>query len=249
MVHGRCANGLDTVSPDGRQCGVPRVRCLELEGAYNVRDIGGYPTVDGQSVRWRQVYRADSLHLLTERDLAVIADLGLVAIYDLRKTHERRRFPTRWPIDDCVSDIHLDLYDDPDAPPGHDLLDQLAAGTWSRRSDEQMIASYTRMLTVGAPIFGHLITALAQPEGLPAMFHCAAGKDRTGVSRSRLRDRLAPVPLPRRGHRTHDRTTTPARDRIRARGPTRCGVGDRVHNRPTYRRSFSAPSPDDRRHT
>jgi len=45
-----------------------------------------------------------------------------------------------------------------------------------------MIGSYTRMLTLGAAIFGRLLTALAQPGGVPALFHCAAGKDRTGVA-------------------------------------------------------------------
>ena len=162
--------------------GVSNVRCLELDGAYNVRDIGGYPTKDGRTVRWRRAYRADSLHLLSERDMALIADLGLVAIYDLRKPHERTRFPTRLPTDHGHGDVHLDVYDDPDAPPGPELMDQLASGTWSRRSNEQMIGSYTRMLTVGAPTFGRLLTALAKPDGVPAMFHCAAGKDRTGVA-------------------------------------------------------------------
>lgn len=158
------------------------VRCLDLDGAFNVRDIGGYPTRDGGTVRWRHVYRADSLHLLNERDAAVFEDLGLVAIYDLRKPPERTRFPTRLPASRGRTNVHLDVYDDPDAAPGLDLLDQLAAGTWSPRSDAQMIESYTRMLTVGASIFGRLVTALARPSGLPAMFHCAAGKDRTGVA-------------------------------------------------------------------
>jgi protein-tyrosine phosphatase len=167
---------------DRRQCGVGGVRCLDLEGAFNVRDLGGYPARDGRSVRWRRVFRADALHLLTDADAAVIEELGLRAIYDLRRHHERTTNPTRLPMHHGHRDVHLDVYDDPDALPGPDLLARLAAGQWTRRTDAEMTDGYVRMLVDGAAMFGLLLTALADESALPALFHCAAGKDRTGVA-------------------------------------------------------------------
>jgi len=133
-------------------------------------------------VRWGQVYRADTLHLLTDADVEVFERIGLRAVYDLRRPHERIRHPTRLPARHGHRDIHLDVFDDPAATPGRDLLDQLVTREWVYRTDEQMIERYIQMAQIGAPSFGRLLTALAAPDGLPALFHCAAGKDRTGVA-------------------------------------------------------------------
>lgn len=163
-----------------------RVRCLQLEAAFNFRDLGGYPTVDGRTTRWGLVYRSDTLHLLTPGDIEVIADLGIWAIYDLRRQHERTRFPTALPPDHGHRDIHLDVFDDPGAEPGPSRLDLLVGERPIVRDDDHMIGRYVTMLDEGAVVFGRLLSGLAVRDGLPALFHCAAGKDRTGIAAALL---------------------------------------------------------------
>src|SRR3989454_266391 len=62
-------------------------RVIDLEGCLNFRDLGGYPTADGRTVRWQQVYRSDALHHLTPADVARVRDdLGVAAVVDLGST-------------------------------------------------------------------------------------------------------------------------------------------------------------------
>jgi protein tyrosine/serine phosphatase len=63
-------------------------RLLPLVGAYNFRDLGGYPTSDGRSTRWGRLYRSDTLHELTADDLEVLRSIGLVSVIDLRTQAE-----------------------------------------------------------------------------------------------------------------------------------------------------------------
>src|SRR5271169_5304593 len=64
-------------------------RHLNLEGASNFRDLGGYPTADGRSVRWRRIFRSNHLGHLTAADIAVLRGLGLKSAFDFRGTEER----------------------------------------------------------------------------------------------------------------------------------------------------------------
>src|SRR5256885_3660422 len=58
-------------------------RVIDLEGCLNFRDLGGYPTADGRTVRWQQVYRSDALHHLTSADVARVRDeLRIAAVVD-----------------------------------------------------------------------------------------------------------------------------------------------------------------------
>ena len=69
-------------------------RVIALEGVRNFRDLGGYPTVDGYSTVWGQVYRADAISLLTESGWGALGDLGIKRVYDLRRQAERDRHET-----------------------------------------------------------------------------------------------------------------------------------------------------------
>jgi protein-tyrosine phosphatase len=146
-------------------------RHVELEAVHNFRDLGGYPARDGLITRWHQLYRSDGLHRLSAADIDRVRELGLRTVIDLRSEGEIEKWGTfpRGAIQ--VTYAH------------HPIIDQL----WNvdhddTRSDhDSLIWAYDEMLAVGAPRFAQAIELLAQPNALPAVFHCAAGKDRTGL--------------------------------------------------------------------
>jgi protein-tyrosine phosphatase len=147
-------------------------RLVALEAVHNFRDLGGYKTSDGRTTKWRTLFRADGLYRLTPGDVVLLEPLGLRTVIDLRsdtELAERGRFPV---------DAHPVVF--------HHL--PIIDATWSttdqpayQRDEDFLIRAYQEMLTVGAPRFAMAFEALAQPDALPAVFHCAAGKDRTGL--------------------------------------------------------------------
>ena len=147
------------------------LRHLTLEGSFNFRDLGGYETLDGRSVQWRRLFRADGPHALTAADAQLLGDLGLNTVIDLRTVDESQE-RGRW--QDHVGDVmvhHLPMTDV--------LPDEVELREWTEAVN--VGNTYLRMAHTGAPAIGGAIAALAEPDALPAMFHCSAGKDRTGV--------------------------------------------------------------------
>jgi len=146
-------------------------RKLTLAGCVNFRDLGGYPAADGRSIRWRQLFRADGLTRLDEDDRAQLADLGLATVIDLRtngEVEQRGRFP-----EDAfeVEYHHLPLTDV--LPPTEDL---------SRYDEPAFVTTrYQQLFSEGSSSLTRAVQLLAEPGALPAVFHCSAGKDRTGV--------------------------------------------------------------------
>ncbi len=148
-------------------------RLVVLEGASNFRDLGGYRTDDGRIVRSGHLYRADGLDTLTSEDLAVLRTKGLRTVIDLRSSHEideRGRFPhERHP----VAWHHLSVLDK--------TWDRNGALKRKQPASEFLVEAYSDMLVEGAPRFAAAFGLLARDQALPAVFHCAAGKDRTGL--------------------------------------------------------------------
>ena len=147
-------------------------RLVVLEAVHNFRDLGGYAAADGRTIVWRKLFRADGLYRLTPADVAALEPLGLRTVIDLRSApelDERGRFPI---------DAHPVVF--------HHL--PIVDKTWAHgdapeyeRDEDFLIWAYQDMLTVGAPRFAKSFEVLAEAEALPAVFHCAAGKDRTGL--------------------------------------------------------------------
>ncbi len=148
-------------------------RLIGLEAVHNFRDLGGYATADGRSTRWRTLFRSDGLYRLRGADdMSRVRQLGLKSVIDLRTEREQREqgiFPT----DDIeVTFHHLSIVDvtwsDTETPEFDDEVEFLVWG-------------YRDMLEIGSSRFADAMHVLAQTDSLPAVFHCAAGKDRTGV--------------------------------------------------------------------
>ncbi len=151
-------------------------RRLALEGQLNFRDIGGYINQDGKQVRWGQVYRSGSTDRLTENDLIFLRSLNLQYVYDFRDLVEMERDPVE------ISRLRINApIVDPELSPSK-VRKQLESGDLSQFNDTVMADSYRRMLDLAPAIYGDLLTSLADTANLPAMFHCTAGKDRTGLA-------------------------------------------------------------------
>ncbi len=144
-------------------------RLIPLEGCLNFRDLGGYPTSDGRTVRWRRLFRSDALHLLTATDVAHIRDeLGIGEVIDLRSTYELRSEGSGPLTDAGLRHHHIPLFDG-------DTRQGKAEATKITLADRYVLmAEFAR-----API-ARVLTTLAEAD-TPAIYHCAAGKDRTGV--------------------------------------------------------------------
>lgn len=145
---------------------------MALQGCCNFRDLGGYRTTDGRVVRWRKVFRADGLSHLTDEDMEALGALGIRHVIDLRTMLEveiRGRFGTDG--GHLIEYHHLPLTDT--LPGGEQAPD------WG---DSAFVAQrYLAMLDSGAPTLRATLELLTEPGGLPAVFHCSVGKDRTGV--------------------------------------------------------------------
>lgn len=152
-------------------------RVLPLAGGRNFRDLGGYETNDGRRVRWGQLFRSGVLSYLTAEDHRHLARFGIRLVCDLRTQHERQREPSRWP-DSSAGQLAWD-YD-----PRHTSLRHYIAGE-SQLSAETMrrcmLTMYQNLPRLLLPQFAALFANLAAG-GVPAVFHCSAGKDRTGIA-------------------------------------------------------------------
>jgi protein-tyrosine phosphatase len=156
--------------------GPAKVRHLPLSGAPNFRDLGGYATTDGRHIRWRLVYRSGELSQLTAQDYEYLSRLGISAVCDLRRDSERQAAPTRW-----QGQTPPELLSMP-APPrfGQSTGELLAKGITETDMKARMRAVYEQMVVAYAPAFRATLQRIFNAEG-PVLYHCSAGKDRTGV--------------------------------------------------------------------
>jgi protein-tyrosine phosphatase len=153
-------------------------RRLPFEGLQNFRDLGGYQTADGGQTVWGQIFRSDSLHKLTTADLVAFERMGVRSVYDLRGDNERETHPN--PFDS----IQLAVAGQPRDGQGRAINPEVFA---LATDGERLLRDlYLGMLLHSAPLFAELLTGLIDPANRPAVFHCHAGKDRTGVAAALL---------------------------------------------------------------
>ena len=146
-------------------------RQVAFDGSFNFRDLGGYPTASGAVVAWRRLYRADGPHALSAADVARLPQLGLRTVVDLRTVDEAEQ-RGRW-IDHLgpVTAHHLPMLDVlPDEAELQEWVDPAYVGE-----------HYWRMAEHGRAAIGETLRIVASDGAVPAVFHCSAGKDRTGI--------------------------------------------------------------------
>ena len=154
------------------------IRKVYVQGALNFRDLGGYTTTDGHHVKWHVIYRSADISRLTPADLDTLRARHIFYDVDLRGTMESAKAPDRInPGTDYVL-----------CPAGSDSLNAQMGKTMSmtRNGDSMMLAWYTNTAYLTAryqPFFAKL---LILPDSDALLFHCTAGKDRTGIGAALL---------------------------------------------------------------
>jgi protein-tyrosine phosphatase len=146
-------------------------RRIPFEAVTNFRDLGGYPTRSGRRIRWGRVFRSDALHGMTEGDIAMYDNLGLTAVFDLRGDVEVAEQP------DPMPSRHLPML----SRAAGDNVASAFNGSSGEDGERLLAGLYTGQIDNSATTIGELFSALTEPGGLPAVFHCHAGKDRTGL--------------------------------------------------------------------
>ena len=147
-------------------------RALALDGLLNVRDLGGLTTGDGRRIRRGRVVRSDNLRGLTDSGaVALVRDVGPRLVVDLRTAEECAREGRG------LADVpHVRYVNVPLQPKGALTPEQAAAGLATNLFDDYVL----QIRDNGAALVAAL-ELLAGEDALPAVVHCTAGKDRTGL--------------------------------------------------------------------
>ena len=143
-------------------------RHLAIQGTYNIRDLGGYKTRDGSLTRWGTLLRSDKLYHLSPASKQAIIDLGVKTIVDLRYSIEMETEPDDFAHSQVVHYMPMPLYElsgDGTLPAIPDNLEEM----------------YTMILDHRQGQIAKTFRTLFAPGALPGLYHCTAGKDRTGL--------------------------------------------------------------------
>lgn len=166
-----------TVEVTGGDTVTSALRVLPLEGGRNFRDLGGYKTEDGRTVKWGQVYRSGVLNGLADADYQFIEGLDIATVVDFRATSEQEQEATDWragEVEILAWDYEMEgaselfaIFQKPGVTPADvtGVMTEFYYGIVEEHADKYEV------------MFDRLITSDA-----PLAFHCSAGKDRTGVA-------------------------------------------------------------------
>ncbi|MBE0646575.1 MAG: tyrosine-protein phosphatase [Bacteroidales bacterium] len=147
-----------------------------LKNQPNFRDIGGIPTMDGRSIKSGLLYRSGDLSRLDKEDIVRIEEIGIRMIIDFRSDRERINYPTP-PIATVQENRRITIVDSARDTAERMLKENDVAGL-----ETILIKDYRRMVRDHQDDFREFFRILATTENVPLIYHCAAGKDRTGLA-------------------------------------------------------------------
>lgn len=140
-----------------------------LSGADNLRELGGYPTLSGEITRGGRVLRSDGLHSLTQEDKTLLYNYGVRQVIDLRSKQEKEKQPYNFFEYPDVKLLHLPIFVDVTELDG------------SIKSPDTLIELYIAILEGAKTNIASCVKAITNLNHGCTLFHCAAGKDRTGL--------------------------------------------------------------------
>ena len=164
-------------------------RVVTLDGGINFRDLGGYKTRNGRLVVWRKLLRSGHLAHLSTNDLSVLKDIGVNEVHDFRREDEQARSPSKLVEANISSDYYISLGS------LSRFWDFLHEGKLTNRSAHDLVVtSYRDCIQDIVPMYTKFMQAILDNAKGTSLFHCSAGKDRTGIVAALI---LAALEVPR----------------------------------------------------
>ena len=165
-------------------------RVLSLDGGINFRDLGGYVNKHGRAVRWRKVLRCGHLSNLSKKDLDELEKIGVNKINDFRREDEQRQSPSKPVRADFIDDYQISIGDI------SRFWEFLFDGELTPESSHELVVnSYRSCINDVIPAFTKFMRELVNNLDGVSVFHCSAGKDRTGMAAALI---LGALDVPRR---------------------------------------------------
>ena len=158
-------------------------RQLNFEGIANFRDLGGYPAADGRAVKWGKLYRSGHLATASNADLAGLAALQLASVIDFRSGAEKTEEPNRLPDPASFALVEIPVLDEGNRNLYNEISTRIEEGTLGDFDpDLTMIQANRQFADEFTPQFRQFVDTVLEAEGAPVLWHCTAGKDRTGFA-------------------------------------------------------------------
>lgn len=154
-----------------------------LEGAPNFRDLGGYPSENGKHTIWRKVFRSQTLAQLSDSDVVKMKELGIKTVIDFRSDSEVEKEPSRLPEGVKIVRLSIEVGSNDTLQ----IMQQLMAGTLDSAQCVGFMQTANRQFaTEFTAQYKDFFNILLQSDSYPVVFHCTAGKDRTGYAAAML---------------------------------------------------------------
>jgi protein-tyrosine phosphatase len=158
-------------------------RRLNFEGVNNLRDLGGYRTQDGRQVQWGKLYRSANFAQATHFDLENLAQLRLSSLVDLRSAAEKEEEPNRLPESPPFAVIEIPILDEGNRALFEEVSARVESGDFEGFDPDQvMIEANRQFASHFTGEFSQLMHTVLEADGAPVLWHCTAGKDRTGLA-------------------------------------------------------------------
>lgn len=158
-------------------------RLLNFEGIANFRDLGGYPTSDGRQVKWGVLYRAGTFAKSSNADLNGLQTLNLDTLIDFRSSAEKEAEPNRLPDDTAINVIEIPTLDDGNQAMVEEIMGRIENSDFEGFDPNQLMLEGNRQFaSTFTPQFREFMHTILKADGAPVVWHCSAGKDRTGFA-------------------------------------------------------------------
>ena len=151
-------------------------RLLPMDGAHNTRELGGYETTDGKSVKWGMLFRSDKLSDISKTDQVYLQNLGIKKIIDFRSKEEKKEDPDIIPKG--INYIEMPISVDGAM---RSKIESVLKGETNKEVKSFLIDANKEFVSNYTGVYEEFLRNLIDDEG-PALFHCTAGKDRAGFA-------------------------------------------------------------------
>ncbi|MCP1125484.1 hypothetical protein CN326_01100 [Bacillus sp. AFS018417] len=154
----------------------PANRVIPFIGAHNFRDMGGYKTYDGRTVKLGLFFRSDELTGLTDEDMNFLQTLNIKYIFDYRDELEAQNKP-----DPILSNVAYERIPASEQNNQFGTIEEMARNNFFKNLNLDIMWEVYSKLPLNNPSYKRLMQVIQDPNNLGLLHHCAAGKDRTGV--------------------------------------------------------------------